>query len=91
MNLSGPELDKFDGEMGDPRSKHPHTRTVWGEIAYQLYGLGGYEYLNETVGYIKNGSIRQQQGRSCSGSFLREVSKNPLIPGFRLDTSLHSP
>ncbi len=25
----------------------PNTRTMWGEIAYQLYGLEGYEYLKE--------------------------------------------
>ncbi|OYR54791.1 ATP-binding protein [Halorubrum halodurans] len=25
----------------------PNTRTMWGEIAYQLYGLEGYEYIKE--------------------------------------------
>ncbi len=29
----------------DPNA--PNTRTMWGEIAYQLYGLDGYEYLKE--------------------------------------------
>jgi predicted AAA+ superfamily ATPase len=31
--------------MSDPDA--PNTRTKWGEIAYQLYGLDGYEYLKE--------------------------------------------
>jgi hypothetical protein len=29
----------------DPNA--PNTRTMWGEIAYQLYGLDGYEYVKE--------------------------------------------
>ncbi|MEZ3165409.1 ATP-binding protein [Halorubrum miltondacostae] len=29
----------------DPNA--PNTRTMWGEIAYQLYGLEGYEYIKE--------------------------------------------
>jgi len=32
-------------DRSDPNA--PNTRTMWGEIAYQLYGLDGYEYLKE--------------------------------------------
>ena len=32
-------------DRSDPNA--PNTRTRWGEIAYQLYGLDGYEYLKE--------------------------------------------
>ncbi len=41
---------KIDGlnARSDPNDPNaPNTRTMWGEIAYQLYGLGGYEYLKE--------------------------------------------
>ena len=32
-------------DRSDPDA--PNTRTMWGEIAYQLYGLDGYEYIKE--------------------------------------------
>lgn len=32
-------------DRSDPDA--PNTRTMWGEIAYQLYGLEGYEHLKE--------------------------------------------
>ncbi|WP_316043110.1 DUF499 domain-containing protein [Haloplanus rubicundus] len=32
-------------DRSDPNA--PNTRTMWGEIAYQLYGLDGYEYIKE--------------------------------------------
>ena len=32
-------------DLSDPEA--PNTRTMWGEIAYQLYGLEGYEHLKE--------------------------------------------
>ena len=32
-------------DRSDPNA--PNARTMWGEIAYQLYGLDGYEYLKE--------------------------------------------
>ncbi len=32
-------------DRSDPDA--PNTRTMWGELAYQLYGLDGYEYLKE--------------------------------------------
>ncbi len=32
--------DRFDPDA-------PNTRTMWGEIAYQLYGLNGYEHIKE--------------------------------------------
>ncbi|MEF8824760.1 MAG: DUF499 domain-containing protein [Halapricum sp.] len=32
-------------DRSDPNA--PKTRTIWGEIAYQLYGFDGYEYIKE--------------------------------------------
>ncbi|SEL88216.1 ATP-binding protein [Haloferax larsenii] len=32
-------------DWADPNA--PNTRTMWGEIAYQLYGTEGYEYIKE--------------------------------------------
>lgn len=32
-------------DRSDPNA--PNTRTMWGEIAYQLYGLEGYEHIKE--------------------------------------------
>ena len=36
---------KARSDRADPNA--PNTRTMWGEVAYQLYGLDGYEYLKE--------------------------------------------
>lgn len=37
--------DTRHADEDDPNA--PNTRTMWGELAYQLYGLDGYEYLKD--------------------------------------------
>ena len=43
----GTKADSKDARHADDDPNAPNTRTMWGEIAYQLYGLDGYEYLKD--------------------------------------------
>ena len=41
----GTKADSKDARHADDDPNAPNTQTMWGELAYQLYGLDGYEYL----------------------------------------------
>lgn len=43
----GTKADSKDARHADDDPDAPNTRTMWGELAYQLYGLDGYEYLKD--------------------------------------------
>lgn len=43
----GGNVDSKNARSNREDPNAPNTRTIWGEIAYQLYGLDGYEYLKE--------------------------------------------
>ena len=43
----GTKADSKDARHADDDPNAPNTRTMWGELAYQLYGLDGYEYLKD--------------------------------------------
>ncbi|MFC6939730.1 ATP-binding protein [Salinirubellus sp. GCM10025818] len=43
----GGHVDGQNARSAGPGSGAPKTRTMWGEIAYQLYGIDGYEYIQE--------------------------------------------
>jgi hypothetical protein len=57
-------------DRSDPNA--PNTRTIWGEIAYQLYGLDGYEYLKD---YDQE---RQQPGKNTLKE-LFEIGDGPAL------------
>lgn len=43
----GTKADSKDARHSDDDPDAPNTRTMWGELAYQLYGLEGYEHLKD--------------------------------------------
>jgi hypothetical protein len=43
----GTKADSKDARHVDDDPNAPNTRTMWGELAYQLYGLEGYESLKD--------------------------------------------
>ncbi|WP_254862272.1 ATP-binding protein [Halovivax gelatinilyticus] len=68
----GGKVDALNARSGRLDPNAPNTRTMWGEIAYQLYGLNGYEYLKE-----------HDQGRNApGGNTLRglfEIGDGPAL------------
>jgi len=44
--IDGEEISSTDARSTE-KADHPPTKTVWGEIAYQLFGLEGYRKLEE--------------------------------------------
>lgn len=43
----GTKADSKDARHADDDPNAPNTTTMWGELAYQLYGLEGYEVLKD--------------------------------------------
>ncbi len=43
----GTKADSKDARHADDDPNAPNTRTMWGELAYQLYGLDGYEFVKD--------------------------------------------
>jgi predicted AAA+ superfamily ATPase len=43
----GDHVDGQPARSAGPDSGAPKTQTMWGELAYQLYGIDGYEYIQE--------------------------------------------
>lgn len=43
----GTDLDAKSARSDHSNPNHPNTKTVWGEIVYQLYGAEGYEAIKE--------------------------------------------
>jgi hypothetical protein len=43
----GTKADSKDARHSNSDPNAPNTRTMWGELAYQLYGLDGYEVLKD--------------------------------------------
>jgi hypothetical protein len=43
----GTKADSKDARHADDDPNAPNTKTMWGEIAYQLYGLEGYEFVKD--------------------------------------------
>ncbi|WP_210408989.1 DUF499 domain-containing protein [Halorhabdus rudnickae] len=43
----GTKADSKDARHASDDPNAPNTRTMWGELAYQLYGLEGYEFLKD--------------------------------------------